>query len=174
MAKHFRQRIKKKSSGYSMKPILIPISPGQRVDSHQIHGEKNLNMPIMILQPLRYDVDNHFWQEEEAVSGLRQADMDADDLAAIREMERQLQLEDAAKLEAKYHSIEEPSNVLREQGNVETNRQGVLGDSEATPRTPQENRATDLEGRATGSRRTSQQPVQSPDRSRNNATLREI
>ena len=95
-------------------------------------------------------VDNHFWQEEEAVSGLRQADMDADDLAAIREMERQLQLEDAARLEAKYHTIEEPSNVLREQGNVETNGQRVLGDSQETPRTPQENRATDLEGRTTG------------------------
>lgn len=102
--------------------------------------------------PNRYDMvdNNHFWQEEEAVSGLHRTDVDADDLAAIREMERQLQLEDAARLEAKYHNIEEPSNVLREQGNVETNRQGVLGDSEATPRTPQENRATDLEGRTTG------------------------
>ena len=101
--------------------------------------------------PNRYDmVDNHFWQEEEAISGLRQTDMDADDLAAIREMERQLQLEDAARLEAQYHTIEEPSNVLREQGNVETNRQGVLGDSQETPRTPQENRATDLEGRTAG------------------------
>ena len=101
--------------------------------------------------PNRYDMaDNHFWQEEEAVSGLHRTDVDADDLAAIREMERQLQLEDAARLEAKYHNIEEPSNVLREQGNVETNRQGVLGDGETTPRTPQENRPTDLEGRTTG------------------------
>ncbi len=101
--------------------------------------------------PNRYDmVDNRFWQEEEVVSGLHRTDMDADDLAAIREMERQLQLEDAAALEAKYHSIEEPSNVLREQGNVETNRQGVLGDSQETPRTPQEKRPTDLEGRTEG------------------------
>ena len=105
--------------------------------------------------PSRYDmVDNHFWQEEQAVSGLRRTDVDAEDLAAIREMERQLQLEDAAALEAKYHTIEEPSNVLREQGNVETIRQRVLGDSQEAARIPQEKRATDLEGRGSGAEST--------------------
>lgn len=103
--------------------------------------------------PNRYDmVDSHFWQEEETISGLHQANVDTDDLAAIREMERQLQLEDATALEAKYHTIEEPSHLLREQGNVETIRQKVLGNSEEAARIPQENRGADLEGRITGTR----------------------
>ncbi len=99
--------------------------------------------------PDRYEVlDDAFWQQEGTVSGFKPDDFDADDLALIREFEQRLQVEEAARLEAELHPLEnEPSIDFKGIRYGKENRQRVLRDSEATERLSSENGLARLERR---------------------------